>query len=245
MAPWLGLRPALYFRPCASVVVTPTTRVVGAGASGSGLRIIGRHALRGRVAPDYAPPSALSPPPLLPSAVSARGSAGGGIRLRLLPPSALPPAGVFVGYRWRDRCNAAAAVGSRCPTAGGWRLRSLTSGPQLPDPRFHYSYCGNLAPLWGAPLVPRGLPVAGPPSPLLGARGSPAPSSRSPLPTVGPRRGRRGYGRAVVGRACVLLPCGRSPQALPPLFCLLRRLAPFLGVARRLRPQWRKSKRFK
>lgn len=34
VAPWLGLRPALYFRPCASVVVTPTTRVVGAGASG-------------------------------------------------------------------------------------------------------------------------------------------------------------------------------------------------------------------
>lgn len=223
MAPWLGLRPALYFRPCASVIVTPAMRVVGAGASGR----------------------TLSPPPLLPKAVSARGSAGGGIRLRLLPPSALPPAGVFVGYRRRDRCHAAAAVGARCPTAGGWRMRSLTSGPQLPAPRFHYSYCGLLAPLWGAPLVPRGLPVAGPPSPLLGARGSPAPSSRSPLPTVGPPQGRGGYGRAVVGRACVLLPCGRMTQALPPLFCLLRRLAPFQGVARRLRPHWRKSKRFK
>lgn len=223
MAPWLGLRPALYFRPCASVVVTPTMRVVGAGASGS----------------------TLSPPPLLPSAVSARGSAGGGIRLRLLPPSALPPAGVFVGYRWRDRCNAAAAVGARCPTAGGWRMRSLTSGPQLPDPRFHYFYRGLFSP-YGLGTDLRGVLGGAPaPRPLDRLGGPRVPSSPSPLPTVGPRRGRRGYGRAVVGRACVLLPCGRSPQALPPLFCLLRRLAPFLGVARRLRPHWRKSKRFK
>lgn len=197
--------------------------VVGAGASGS----------------------ALSPPPLLQSAVSARGSAGGGIRLRLLPPSALPPAGVFVGYRRRDRCHAAAAVGARCPTAVGWRMRSLTSGPQLPDPRFHYSYRGLFSP-FGLGTDLRGVLRAGPRLPALVLVGGPRlPSSSSPLPAVGPRRGRRGYGRAVVGRVCVLLPCGRSPQTLPPLICLLRRLAPFQGVARRLRRHWRKSKRFK
>lgn len=284
-ASWLGQRPTLYFRPRASVIVTPAMRSSGQGLrdvpSAGGAGFLGgsvlawrcpqvppslggiskpapwRISLRssfvgaaGDTPPPFKPyplPSALtlSPPPLLLSAVSARGSAGGGIRRSLLPPSAVPPAGLFVGYRWRVRCHAAAAVGARCPTTVGYRWRSLRAGPQLPAPRFHYSCCGLLAPLWGAPLVPRGLPVAGPPSPLLGARGSPAPSSRSPLPAVGPRRGRRGYRRAVVGRACVLLPCGRSPQALPPLFCLLRRLAPFLGVARRLRPHCRKSKRFK
>lgn len=84
-AAWLGLRPALYFRPRASVLVTPTMRVGGAPARGSELRGPLGPAPVGRAAVGPAPPLAPAPPHRLPKAVSARGSAPRGLVCRLPP----------------------------------------------------------------------------------------------------------------------------------------------------------------
>ena len=60
-------------------------------------------------------------------------------------------------------------------------------------------------------LAPSSLRRAGVPRPVAPRSGGPRPSSRSPLPTVAPLRGRRGYGRAVSGYALIiffrLAPC--------------------------------------
>lgn len=51
----------------------------------------------------------------------------------------------------------------------------------------------------------RGVLRAGTPAPRLCGSGGPRPFSPSPLPTVAPRRGRRGYGRAVLATLAAFL----------------------------------------
>ena len=90
----------------------------------------------------------------------------------------------------------------RCSFGGGWACPP----PMPPCPRyaraqarglFNYSCGGWFAPFRrGADL--RGVLRAGTPAPRLCGSGGPRPFSPSPLPTVAPRQGRRGFGRAVL-----------------------------------------------
>ena len=85
----------------------------------------------------------------------------------------------------------------RCSFGGGWACPP----PMPPCPRyaraqarglFNYSCGGWFAPFRrGADL--RGVLRAGAPAPRLCGSGGPRPFSPSPLPTVAPRRGRRGF----------------------------------------------------
>lgn len=102
--------------------------------------------------------------------------------------------------------------------SGGMRVGSHASGPQLPAACFHYIERGLLAPFGaqGSALAP--YPSRGPRPAPRSAGGPPSPQRFPPLPTVAPRHGGRGFGRAVVGGAPRPLPFGRLRYAPPPFF---------------------------